>query len=40
MQSAIALFEFIASDPPRKIVALPDFRHKLAASQVTFGRDS
>jgi len=32
--------EFIASEPPRNSVALADFRHRLATSTVTFGRDS
>ncbi|MCY1269828.1 hypothetical protein D9M70_183370 [compost metagenome] len=40
MQTAIAWLEWIASEPPRRMVALPDFRHRLAASMVTFGRDS
>ena len=40
MQAAIAWFEWNASDPPRSTVALPDFRHRAAASAVTFGRDS
>ena len=29
-----------ASEPPRRIVALPDLMHSAAASIVTFGRDS
>ncbi len=36
----MAWFECSASEPPRKIAALPDFRHSPAASAVTFGRDS
>ena len=28
------------SEPPLRIVAFPDFRHKTAASEVTFGLDS
>ena len=32
--------ELKLSEPQRKIEALPDFRHKLPASAVTFGRDS
>ena len=31
------LFVFIASEPPFKITALPDLKHKLATSDVTFG---
>ena len=38
--SAIALFELIASLPPRRITALPAFKHSAAASEVTFGRAS
>ncbi|MCY1430724.1 hypothetical protein D9M71_466770 [compost metagenome] len=38
--SAIALFDSSASEPPRKIMALPDLMAKDAASSVTFGRDS
>ena len=29
-----------ASLPPRRMTALPDFRHSAAASTVTLGRDS
>ena len=35
---AMSWLEFSASLPPRKIVALPDLKHRLAASAVTFGR--
>ena len=35
-----ALLDSSASLPPRRIAALPDFRHSAAASTVTFGRDS
>ena len=28
---------FIASEPPFKITAFPDLKHKLATSEVTFG---
>ena len=38
--SAMIWLEFIASLPPRRIVALPDLKQRLAASAVTFGRDS
>ncbi|MNC84541.1 hypothetical protein D3C83_00970 [compost metagenome] len=38
--AAIAWFEWIASDPPRKIAALPDLMQSPAASAVTLGRDS
>ena len=38
--SAMTRLECSASEPPRKIAALPDFKHRLAASAVTFGRDS
>ena len=34
--SAIALFDSSASEPPRKIMALPDLIAKDAASSVTF----
>ena len=34
------LFVDIASEPPLKITLLPDFKHRPAASIVTFGRDS
>ena len=37
---AIATFERIASDPPRRITAFPDLTHRAAASAVTLGRDS
>ena len=37
---AIAWFEWSASLPPRRMVALPDLKQRLAASAVTFGRDS
>ncbi|MCY1438948.1 hypothetical protein D9M71_551660 [compost metagenome] len=40
MQAAMARLEWMASEPPRRMVALPDLRHRLAASMVTFGRDS
>ncbi|MCY1314722.1 hypothetical protein D9M70_654190 [compost metagenome] len=40
MQAAMARLEWMASEPPRRMVALPDFRQRLAASMVTFGRDS
>ncbi len=39
-RAASAVLESIASEPPRKMVALPDFRHSAAASMVTLGRDS
>ena len=39
-QAAIAWFEWKASEPPRSTVALPDLRHRTAASTVTLGRDS
>ncbi len=35
---AIAVFEWIAVDEPRRNAALPDFRQSAAASEVTFGR--
>ncbi len=38
--AASAVLDSIASEPPRRMVALPDFRHSAAASMVTFGRDS
>ena len=38
--AAIAWLQWIASEPPRRIAALPDFRHNAAASAVTFGRAS
>ena len=31
------LFEFKASEPPLKITAFPDLKHKLEMSDVTFG---
>ncbi|MGF6876584.1 hypothetical protein OKW35_006063 [Paraburkholderia sp. MM5477-R1] len=37
---ASAVLHSSASEPPRKMAALPDFRHSAAASIVTFGRDS
>ena len=40
MAAAIAWLEFNASEPPRKMMALPDLSAKDAASRVTFGRDS
>ena len=40
MHPAIARFDASASEPPRRMVALPDFRHSPAASAVTLGRDS
>ncbi|OQC27469.1 MAG: hypothetical protein BWX71_01354 [Deltaproteobacteria bacterium ADurb.Bin072] len=36
----MAALEWMASDPPRRITALPDFRHSAAASAVTLGLDS
>jgi hypothetical protein len=38
--SAMMRLEWMASFPPRRIVALPDLKQRLAASAVTFGRDS
>ena len=38
--SAMTVLEFNASLPPRRRVALPVLKHRLAASAVTFGRDS
>ena len=38
--STIAWLEWIASLPPRRITALPDFTQIAAASAVTLGRDS
>ncbi len=35
-----ALFEAYAEDEPRSSTALPDFRHRAAASTVTLGRAS
>ena len=40
IESTRALFVKKHSEPPLRIVALPDFRHKTAASDVTLGRDS
>ena len=40
MHAAIAVLEWNASEPPRRMQALPDFRHSAAASAVTLGRDS
>ena len=37
---AMAVLEWIASEPPRRITPLPAFRHRAAASAVTFGRAS
>ena len=37
---AITPFEASASEPPRRMQALPDLRQRAAASAVTFGRDS
>ena len=37
---AISRFEFMASLPPRRIVAFPVLKHSDAASDVTLGRDS
>ena len=37
MRFATALFEFIASLPPRSMTALPALRQRAAASEVTFG---
>ena len=39
-RAAIAALLWIASEPPRRIAALPDLRHNPAASAVTLGRDS
>ena len=36
----IAMFEVMAPEDPRKKAALPDLRHRPAASDVTFGRFS
>ena len=38
--AAMARLEWIASDPPRRITALPLFRQRAAASAVTLGRAS
>ena len=38
--SAMARFEFSASEPPRRITAFPVLMQSTAASLVTFGRDS
>ena len=35
---ASAVLELMASLPPRKITALPDFRQSALMSMVTFGR--
>ena len=35
-----ARFDDAAAEPPRRITALPVFRHRLATSMVTFGRAS
>ncbi len=40
MACAMARLEWMASEPPRRMQALPDFRHSAAASAVTLGRDS
>ena len=40
MQRAIAWLLCRASLPPRRMAALPDLRHKAAASAVTLGRAS
>ena len=40
VHAAIAWLLWRHSEPPRRIVALPDLRHSAAASTVTFGRDS
>ena len=37
-QAWIAALERMLSEPPRRITALPDFRHSAPASAVTFGR--
>ncbi len=37
---AMSVLEAIASLPPRRRTALPDFRQRPAASAVTLGRDS
>ena len=36
----IAMFEFMASEPPLRIMAFPDFMHSPDASEVTSGLDS
>ena len=38
--SATAVFEWMASFPPRKMTALPAFKQSAAASAVTLGRAS
>ena len=38
--AAIAMLEWMASEPPRRITPLPAFRHNAAASAVTLGRAS
>jgi hypothetical protein len=40
MVSAISRLEWRASLPPRRMVAFPVLKQRLAASAVTFGRDS
>ena len=40
MQRTRAALDSRASLPPRRMEALPDFRHRAAVSTVTFGRDS
>jgi hypothetical protein len=37
---ASTALECAAEDEPRSTIALPDFRHRAAASTVTFGRAS
>ncbi len=37
---AMAMFERMAAEEPRRKAALPDFRHSPKASLVTFGRFS
>ena len=39
-QEVLARLQRSASLPPRRMAALPDFRHSPAASAVTLGRDS
>jgi len=36
----MARLEASDSEPPRRMLALPDLMHSAAASAVTFGRDS
>ena len=38
--AAMARFDSMASDPPRRMVALPLLKQSAAASLVTLGRDS